>query len=192
MTSTRLPVWVVPGDVSVTDLSCLALRGVVEHRSTEECAGIVAAVAWIRHTLRGPATGRDELLITADIARCEIWAAASTRADWSTPELAAVCDTLGVSYWPPMEITPGYAWGVCATLRWLTGADEQPPLGLPIRTESGELAGEVLIYTRLLAVHQGQACDPGGLRARARQLAAESRALAELVLDTATRVRKRA
>jgi hypothetical protein len=191
MTSERLPGWVVRPEVSVTDLSCLAMRGVVEHRSGQECAGIVAAVAWVRHLLPGPATGRDEPLITADSARAEVWAAASTRADWSTPDLAQVCDTLGVEFWAPMELTPGYAWGVCATLRWLVGDDEQSPLLLPIRTTTGELAGEVYIYGQLLAAHRGRPHDPAELRARATELAARSRALAEQVLDTAVRVRDR-
>jgi len=189
----RLPVWVVPPAHEVSDVACLALRGVVENRSRQECAGMVAAIGWVRHLIaRAPVTGRDELVVTEEVARAESFAAAAARPDWPSPPLDQVCEVLGVAYWPTQQVDPGFAWGVCATLRWLTGTDtEQAPLPIPVRTASGALAGETQIYADLLARNPGrlEAWERAALRREARETAARSHYLAELVVDTATRAR---
>jgi hypothetical protein len=150
---------------------------------------MVAALGWVRGVLAGPVTGRDETPVTVSLARAESWAAAATRADWSSPPLRDVCETLGVRYWPPFQVEPGYAWGVCATLRWLTGTDQASPLPIPVRTPTGAVASGEQVYAALVAQSAGRV----GLRERARlrreagETAARSRYLAELVIDTATR-----
>jgi hypothetical protein len=189
----RLPAWVVPPAHAVSDVACLALRGVVEDRSRQECAGMVSAIGWVRHLIAvGPVTGRDELVVTEEVARAESFAAATARPDWPPPPLDQVCKALDVAYWPTLEVDPGFAWGVCATLRWLTGTDtEQAPLPIPVRTATGALAGETEIYAGLLARNPERRAmwERAALRREARETAARSQYLAALVADTATRAR---
>jgi hypothetical protein len=188
----RLPGWVVPGRFEVSDVSCLALRGVVENRSRRACAGMVAALGWVHGVLSGPVTGRDESPVSWETATAELWAAASTRPDWPSPPLRQVCETLAVRCWPPASVDADFALGVCATLRWLTGADEQPPLPIPVRNAAGTPATQFEVYTELLAAREaaGGRVGPGEvveLVAEAARVAARSRDLAALVAETATR-----
>jgi len=165
----------------------------VENRSRPECAGMVSAIGWVRHLVpRGPVTGRDELLITLEVAQAESYAAASTRADWRRPQLRDVCEVLGVAYWPASEVDPGYGWGVCATLRWLSDTDgARPPLPIPVRTATGAVATEEQVYSDLRARNPGRlpGWERAALRREAREIAAQSRYLADLVIDTCIRAR---
>jgi len=171
----------------------MALRGVVEDRSRTECAGMIAAIGWVRGLIKvGPVTCRDELVVTQEVAQAESFAAAAARPDWSTPPLRDVYEVLGVAYWSPVNTEPGYALGVCATLRWLLGVDtDRAPIPIPVRTASGALAGETEIYAGLLARNPGplETWERAELRREARETHARSQYLAELVLDTATRAR---
>jgi hypothetical protein len=169
----------------------MALRGVIEDRDRQACAGMVAAIGWVRGLIEvGPVTCRDEGVVTVEVAQAESFAAAAARPDWSSPPLDEVCELLGVAYWVPVSTDPGYALGVCATLRWLVGVDAaQVPIPIPVRTASGALAGETEIYAGLLARNPGplQAWERAELRREARETYARSQYLAEIVAYTATR-----
>jgi len=81
---------------------------------------------------------------------------------------------------------------LAATL-WASAAGAQAPdttrypdlAGQWIRTETGDLAGEVRIRAQRLTARQGQDLDPAELRARARRWVTESLTLAGPVGDTA-------
>lgn len=188
----RLPGWVVPPAHEVSDVACMALRGVVEDRSRAECAGMVAAIGWVQGLIEvGPVTCRDELVVTVEVARAESFAAAAANPDWAAPPLQDVYEALGVAHWTPVNTEAGYALGVCATLRWLLGVDDGTPIPIPVRTVTGALAGETEIYAGLLARNPGplESWERAALRREARETHTRSRYLAELVLDTATRAR---
>ena len=183
-----LPGWLVPAAVSVRDLSCLALRLVVEQQ-LREAAGMVATAGWLHGSLPGPVTGRPDGPGTRDVALCELCAAESLVDDGQVPPpVREVHRMLGVVFWPPLEVDAGYARGVWLTLRWALGVASREPLDLPIRDTGGQLVDETSIYAELLAQ-----CGPApGDRERARRgaaaLAEQSRRLAELVEDISERI----
>jgi len=188
---TTLPGWLVPVPASVRDLSCLALRLVVEQQS-RQAVGMVATAGWLRGPLRGPVTGRSDGPASRDVALCELCAAESLVDDRHTPPpVRDVHRRLGVVFWPPLHVDAGYARGVWLTLRWALGVASREPLDLPIRDADGRLLGEDAIYAGLLA--QYGAAPDGPERQRARRSAAalveQSRRLANLVEDTAERIR---
>jgi hypothetical protein len=171
----------------------MALRGVVEDRDRQACAGMVAAIGWARGLIKvGPVTCRDERVVTVEVAQAESFAAAAARPDWSSPPLDEMYELLSVPHWAPVNTDPGYVLGVCATLQWLCGVDAaQVPIPIPLRTASGALAGETEIYAGLLARNPTplQAWERAELRREARETYARSQYLAEIVAYTATRAR---
>lgn len=180
-----LPGWLAVTPFEVRDLSCLALRLVVEQR-TREAAGIVAVVFWLTGRSRGPATARGEGPGRRDVALAELCAAECLIDDGQLPPpLHDLCQMLEVAYRPPLEVDAGYGRGVWLTLRWAMGKTSHPPLHLPIRRRDGQLMGEVEIYADLIAAGH----DRDEARRAARVLAADSRKLADLIEDTATRIR---
>lgn len=186
----RRPEWVDPTWHQVGDLSCLALGGVVEQQATE-CAGMVAAVAWVRGLMTGPITGRDNDPLSRQCAIAELWTAAAVQPGWPTPPLPELCAMLRVDYRRPLAVEPSYARGAWSALRWLTGTDNQPPLDLPTRNRDGSVASADQVYRALLARQRiVPAEDRASLRARAERVADRSKRLAELVASTAERIRQ--
>jgi hypothetical protein len=188
---TTLPGWLVPAPASVRDLSCLALRLVVEQQ-LRQAAGMVAAAGWLHGSLRGPVTGRPDGPASRDVVLCELCTAESLVDDGhATPPVREVHRTLGVEFWPAQQVDAGYARGVWLTLRWALGVASRGPLDLPIRDAAGHLVDDATIYAGLLS-QLGPASD-GVRREQARRDAAalveQSRRLAELVEDTAERIR---
>lgn len=184
------PGWVVPGRYGVRDLSCLALRRVVEERCRES-AGIVATLGWLVGRLPGPVTARAEGAQSRDVALCELCAAESlVGGGGPPPPLSEVCRMLGVQFIAPRDVDAGYARGVWRTLLWLLGSAVTPPLVLPLRHPDGVVMGEVEVYAALTG--HGREQDPSArerLRGDAAALVAESARLAALVENTAGQVR---
>jgi hypothetical protein len=180
-----LPEWLAVTPAELRDLSCLALRLVVEQRS-REAAGMVAVASWLHGQLRGPATARDEGPRRRDVALAELCAAECLVDDGHPPPpLHDVCQLLEVSYRPPIDVDAGYGRGVWLTLRWALGKASRPPLDLPIRRRDGRLMGEVEIYAELVAAGR----DRAKARRAAVLLATDSVRLADLVEDAAARIR---
>jgi hypothetical protein len=180
-----LPGWLAVTPIELRDLSCLALRLVVEQQA-REAAGIVAVVFWLGGLVRGPATARDDGPERRDVALAELCAAECLLDDGHPlPPLHEVCQLLEVAYRPPLDVDAKYGRGVWLTLQWAMCKALRPPLDLPIRRPDGRLMGAVEIYAELL--------DDGRDRAEARRaaevLARDSRRLAELIEDAATRIR---
>jgi hypothetical protein len=185
------PEWVVRAPMSLSYVWCMAVRGVMEDRAKQESAGIVATLCWIHGLLTGaPATGREDPP-TEQVAQGEAWAAISTRSDWPAPPLTAVYQALELSYRAPLDLTPGYAFGVFVTVLWLTGEQPQPPIPIPARTETGQLASVEAIYAGLLAARTGYVplIVRRALRRTAATILAESEELAQIISDTARRIR---
>jgi hypothetical protein len=185
------PGWVVPGPFAVRDLSCLALRRVVEKRC-REATGIVATLGWLHGRLPGPITARADSASSRDVALCELCAAESLLGDGGPPRpFVEVCRMLGVRFVAPIDVDAGYARGVWRTLLWLFGSAVTPPLVVPLRHPDGALMGEVEVYVALLASHGAELDASARERARgdAAALVADSGRLAALVEDTAARVR---
>lgn len=186
----RRPDWVAPTWWQVGDLSCLAMHAVVEQQRPD-CAGMVAAVGWVRGAVAGPITGRDGHPITRQLAVAEMWAAAAAQPDQPAPPLAELAVMLRVEHREPLPVEPLYARGVWLALRWLTGTgDQATPLELPVRNSAGGLASADEVYAAL-AAERGfvPAEEIGALRVCADRTAARSRQLAALIADTAHRIR---
>jgi hypothetical protein len=93
-----LPGWVVPTRVELRDLSCLALRLVVEQRLLE-AAGMVAVAGWLHGRLRGPATARTDGAASRQVAVSELCAAECLLDDGrGRPPLHELCQLLEVAY----------------------------------------------------------------------------------------------
>ena len=180
----------LPTRWQVSDLACLASRAVAEDQSAE-CAGILAGVGWVRGSIAGPITGREDDPLTREIATAELWAAAAVQPGWAMLPYRHLCSTLRVEYHEPLEVEPWFAHGVWLVLRWLTGTGDQgAPMELPVRTCGGTVATAEQILARL--VEQGGAIaheDLASLRVEAERTSERSRRLAALVTDTARRVR---
>jgi hypothetical protein len=183
-----LPGWLAPAPASVRDLSCLALRLVVEQQ-WREAAGMVAAAGWLHGPLPGPVTGRTDGPGAREVALCELCTAESLVDDGhAPPPVGEVHRMLGVVFWPALPVDAGYARGVWLTLRWALGVASREPLDLPIRDAGGQLVDEATIYTGLLAQYGPEPGDRERARRGAAALAEQSRRLAELVEDTAERI----
>lgn len=141
------PEWVVPSSREVDDAHWLAYRGYVDHGSVA-AEGACAALAWVRGGGNGPVTGRDEQPVTEALARAEMWAASAVERIVSVPPpLERICGDLGVAYWPPGEVDPGWATGVRVVLRWLYGAPGQkPPIEVPVRLADGTTPSADQLY----------------------------------------------
>ncbi len=110
---------------------------------------------------------------------CELCAAECLAAGdtGAAPPLRQVCDQLGVRYVPARSGDPGFGVGVRETLRWALGETPRPPLRLPLRGADGRVLAEEPILASLL----GSGMNPAEAAAAAREMAADSRRLAELV-----------
>ncbi len=173
------PGWLSPSLDAVTDLLMLAgLRfDLLRERQT---AGVIETVSWIVGTSPGPATGRGEGPRAREVALCELCAAECLAVEdtgAASPPLRQVCDQLGVRYVPARSGDPGFGVGVRETLRWALGETPRPPLRLPLRGADGRVLAEEPILASLL----GSGMNPAEAAAAAREMAADSRRLAELV-----------
>lgn len=153
---------------------------------------MVAAVGWLHGSLRGPVTGRQDGPDVRNVALCELCAAESLVDDGhAPPPVREVHRMLGVAFRPALDVDAGYARGVWLTLRWALGVATREPLELPIRAADGRLMDEASIHAVLLG-RLGSTSDRAQLdraRRNAAALAEQSRRLAELVEDTAVRIR---
>jgi hypothetical protein len=187
-TRATLPGWLAPAPVSVRDLSCLALRLVVEQQ-LREATGMVATAGWLHGSLPGPVTRRTDGPVSRDVALCELCTAESLVDDGhAPPPVREVHRMLNVAFWPARPVDAGYARGVWLTLRWALGVASREPMDLPIRDAGGRLVDETTIYTGLLAQYGPAPADRERARRGAAALAQQSRRLAELVEDTAERI----
>lgn len=177
------PCWVVPTVDGVHDLLLLAgLR--FDLLRDRESAGVIEAVSWIVGTSPGPGTGRSEGPADREVALCELCAAECLIAEGSTEgsgksarPLRGVCAQLGVRYVPTLTGDPDYGFGVWTTLRWALGLTPIAPMRLPLRGSDGRVLGENQIYAGLT----GKGMDSVEARASAREMAADSQRLAELI-----------
>ncbi|MGQ0481989.1 MAG: hypothetical protein ACT4O0_13340 [Pseudonocardia sp.] len=177
------PDWVSPSVDGVHDLLLLAsLRS--DLLRDREAAGVIEAVSWIVGTSPGPGSGRREGPTSRGVALCELCAAeclivegSTGGADEPAPPLRGLCAQLGVRYVPALTGDPEYGLGVWKTLRWALGLTPVAPMRLPLRDSSGRVLGECEIYAGLA----GKGMDQTEARATAREMAADSQRLAELI-----------
>lgn len=143
-TTLRVPEWVVPAEVLVTDLYWHAHAAVVE-RGHPYTRGVLATLDWAAGGCAAPVTYRITQPVTEPIARAEECAAVVAQDDPTDPvqfplEYAHVVDC-GVPYAPVQHREPIYARGVWNTIRWLRGERDllrcdrylEPPLPIPSR-----------------------------------------------------------
>ena len=185
------PRWVTPTACEVVDLHVLAcLVHAAEQSAT--AAGMAAAVAWVGGGRRGPVTGRDEQPVSKALAQAEQWAAvaASSAADGlPPPPLESFCASLQVAYWPPGQVSPQWAHGVRRALRWLTGAQEEPPLPVPMRSSDGHVLRAEELFAQAAAEQAAYWIpeDRAVARLQAERDAERSRQLAALIADAVQR-----
>jgi hypothetical protein len=140
MTNTSaVPTWAVPTCHAITDLHWLAYADVVESAAARS-RGIVAALEWARGTQDGPVSGRPDHPVTAATAEAELWAATGIVRPGAPAPARTLADELGVEYRPARPVDPVAAEGVRATVSWLLGRTETPPLEIPVRRGDGLLA----------------------------------------------------
>jgi hypothetical protein len=178
------PDWMSPSLDGVQDLLLLAsLR--FDLLRDRESAGVIEAVSWIVGTSPGPGTGRREGPERRETALCELCAAeclvlentSSGTGDGGTPLLGKLCAELDVRFVPALTGDRDYGIGVWKTLRWGLGLTPIPPMRLPLRGADGQVLSEAQIFAGLA----GDDVDPADARATAREIAADSQRLAELV-----------
>lgn len=173
------PGWVAVSMGAVSDLLMLAsLRFDLDRE--RQPAGVIEALSWIVGTSPGPGSGRREGPEFRAVALCELCAAQCLVAEGSgdaPPPLREVCAELGVRYVPARTGDPGYGLGVYATLRWALGQTPIPPMRLPLRDAGGRVMDEEQIFAALV----GKGMDSGDARLNAREMAADSQRLADLV-----------
>lgn len=120
---------------------------------------MATAAAWVTGARAAPVTERADVPVTRELAEAERIAAQLVIDEAARlPRFPAEseCAALGVMFVAPRPVSPEWARGVEATLRWLLGrrgvdGPAPAPLVLPVRRDDGSLASVDELYERALS-----------------------------------------
>ena len=153
------PSWVAPEIAQVADLMWLAY-GSWARSGSQRSAAVMATAAWVRGGRPAPVTERADAPVTRALAEAELWATFEVTMPPCPSE--SMCAGLGVGYRPPVVLDHVWAVGVAATLRWLLGMSEPPPMALPQRRSDGSVASADELYELALRARPWWESSAGG------------------------------